>query len=197
MQNKILTIAWDIDDVLNELMKEWFEKLWKPEHPEYKIDYKDIIKNPPHELLGVSKEEYLSSLDKFRLNKYSELKPISEISEWFKSYGDKCRHIALTSTPLITSSISAEWVIRNYGIWIRTFHFIPSHREGVIIPQYDKTKGEYLLLNKADIIVEDSEENIQSAKKVGVEGIIFPRPWNSGKDTVNEMLLKINKLLQI
>lgn len=195
MENKILTIAWDIDDVLNELMKEWFNE-WRQQYPECKVDYKDITKNPPHELLGISKEEYLASLDKFRLNKYSELKPIPEILNWFKNHGDKYRHIALTSTPLKTASISAEWVIRNYGIWIRTFHFIPSRREGVIIPEYDKTKGEYLFNNKADAIIEDSEENIQSAEKAGVKGIIFSRPWNGGKDTIIEMLLKINKLLQ-
>lgn len=196
MKNKISTIAWDIDDVLNELMREWF-KTWKAKHPECKIDYKDITENPPHELLGVSKEDYLASLDKFRLNKFSEMRPIPEVLNWFEKYGDKCRHIALTSTPFITASISAEWVIRNYGKWIRTFHFIPSYREGIIIPQYDKTKGDYLKNNKSDMIIEDSEENIQSAEKAGVRGIIFPRPWNNGKDSIGEMLLKINKLLKI
>ncbi|MBU2540184.1 hypothetical protein KJ786_03425 [Patescibacteria group bacterium] len=197
MKNKTFTIAWDIDDVLNELMKEWFEKLWKLEHPECKVDYKDILKNPPHELLGVSKEEYLASLDEFRRSKYFELKPIPEVLDWFSKYGDRCRHIALTSTPFATASISAEWVIRNYGKWIRTFHFIPSHREGIIIPQYDKNKGEYLGYNKVDFFVDDSLENIQSVEAFGIKTITFPRPWNNNKNSLKETFLKINKLLQI
>lgn len=196
MENKMLTIAWDIDDVLNELEREWF-KSWKFEHPQCEVSYENLTKNPPYELLGVSKEEYLASLDKFRLNKYSELKSIPEVLEWFKKYGDKCRHIALTSTPLVTAPLSAGWVIKNYGAWIRTFHFIPSYRQGVIIPEYDKTKGEYLISNKADMLVEDSEENIKSTRETGVEGVIFPRPWNNGKGSIEEMLLKINKLLKI
>ena len=188
----MLTIAWDIDDVLNELMKEWFEKGWNVKHPECKLDYEDLTKNPPHELLGVKKEEYLASLDEFRLNNFSALKPIPEVMDWFLKYGDKCRHIALTSTPLTTAPLSAEWVIRNYGKWIRTFHFIPSPRDGIIIPEYDKTKGEYLAHNKADIIVEDSEENIISAEKAGVKGVLFARPWNSGKNSIEETLYEIS-----
>jgi len=197
MENKILTIAWDIDDVLNELMREWFEKEWKPNHPECKINYEELVKNPPHETLGVPKEEYLASLDKFRISSYSKLKPIPEVLDWFKKYGDKCRHIALTSTPFRTSSISAEWLIRNFGAWIRTFHFIPSYREGVIIPKYDENKGEYLkYIKNVNAIVEDSMKNIQSAEEIGVKGVIFSRPWNNGSDSINEMLDKITKLIE-
>ena len=29
-EEKVLTIVWDVDDVLNGLMREWFEREWKP-----------------------------------------------------------------------------------------------------------------------------------------------------------------------
>ena len=27
------TIAWDVDDVLNDCMRTWFERTWLPAHP--------------------------------------------------------------------------------------------------------------------------------------------------------------------
>ncbi len=191
-----ITIAWDIDDVLNELEHEWFIHGWKAEHPLCKLEYEDLKKNPPHEIIGATKEEYLASLDRFRFSSYSKLKPIPEMLNWFKEHGHKCRHIALTSTPLATAPLSAEWLVKHFGTWIRTFHFIPSSRAGVVIPKYDSGKGEYLKYSeKVQYLVEDSEENITGAEKVGVKGILYPRPWNNGKGDANDMLAKLTEIV--
>ena len=71
----MITICWDVDDVLNNLMEAWFCFFKLDSNKDINIDYNDIIKNPPDELLGITKKEYLDSLDYFRVNYYSLLPP--------------------------------------------------------------------------------------------------------------------------
>ena len=37
------TIVWDVDDVLNDLMRDWLTQWWMPAHPETKIDYENFL----------------------------------------------------------------------------------------------------------------------------------------------------------
>lgn len=190
----MLTIAWDVDDVLNNLMNVWFEKKWKIEHPECNLKYSEIIENPPHKLLGVSKEGYLTSLDEFRLsNRYRRMQPLPELKNWFLRYGKFFRHIAVTAVPIHAAYVSAEWLLRHFGRWIRTFHFVPSIRKGLRTPRYDKTKKDFLQwLGKVDIFIDDNEANICGCEKIGIKGILFPRPWNSSRLSTREVLEIIN-----
>lgn len=187
------TIAWDIDDVLNELMLLWFERKWKIEHSECDLNYSAITENPPHKILGVSKEEYLTSLDEFRLSiHYRKMRPIAEVKNWFLKYGKLFRHIAITATPLRSAYISANWTLRHFGSWIRTFHFVPSIRKGVGMPKYDISKKDFLRwFGKVDIFIDDNERNIQDSAILGIKGILFPRPWNKSKLTVSQTLAMI------
>lgn len=186
----MLTIGWDVDDVLNNLMRDWLNKEWLPKHAGCHLKYQDIKINPPHKLLSVTRNEYLESLDSFRLTKlYRKMKPVKDVLEWFRSHGTSYRHIAITSVPKIAASSSAGWVFNNFGEWIRTFHFVPSRREGQNIPQYDNDKAGYLKwLNKVDIFVDDNEENIKGAQILGIKCILCPRPWNTGAGSISELL---------
>lgn len=191
------TIAWDVDDVLNDLMRVWFEDFWRPKHPQLELNYEAIKINPPQELLSVSKEEYLASLDDFRLSGlYAKLEPIGEVKEWFEINGAKYRHVALTRVPVAVSNISAMWVMKNFGKWIRSFHFIPSYRKGENPPVYDESKGAYLnYFGKADLLIDDTMENIETAEKARVKTLVFPRPWNNSKMTINIMLDEILRVV--
>lgn len=191
------TIAWDVDDVLNDLMRVWFEGRWLKEHPGCAIRYEDITENPPHELLGASRTEYLHSLDEFRLSEeFQKMSPLPEIKKWFLKYGPHFRHVVLTATPLVAAPASSAWVMRHFGEWIRTFHFIPSKRNGQNIPEYDETKADFLKwLGKADVLVDDNEENLQGAEKLGLKCVLIPRPWNRGKIGLTEALGTISGLL--
>lgn len=186
----MVTIAWDIDDVLNELMRFWFQEKWIAEHPKVRLKYDEIKENPPHRLLGVSKEEYLTSLDEFRLSiQYRKMQPNPLVKDWFLHYGKFFRHIAITSVPIHAAYVSAEWVLRHFGIWIRTFHFVPSVRKGLKVPEYDKNKKDFLRwLSKAGIFIDDNEANIQDCRNLGIRGILFPQPWNRSKLTIAETL---------
>ena len=48
----LTTVFWDVDDVLNDLMKEWldFYRLTSG----IKMDYDQLTANPPHKLFGIS-----------------------------------------------------------------------------------------------------------------------------------------------
>ena len=189
------TIIWDVDDVLNDLMREWLEKHWLFLHPECKIQYDDLTENPPHNILGITIEDYRKSLDDFRGNRGSEMLPVPDVYDWFKSSGSKFRHIALTAVPLSLAHISAAWVYKYFGTWIRSFNIVPSPRSTDPQFDYDQTKKEYLMwLKKGDIFVDDNLINIAGAKDLGIEAVIMPRPWNKTYGSIREMLrlLKYN-----
>ena len=193
----MISIVWDVDDVLNDLMHCWLDNKWLPEHLDCQVTFEQITQNTSEQIINASKEEYLLSLDNFRLSKaYFEMKPNPEILAWFKKYGEKARHVALTSVPIKAAHISANWVMKNFGRWIRSFNFIPSSRAGEQIPEYDCSKADYLKwLNKIDVLVEDNEQNIREAEKLGIKGILVRRPWNKSNLTLKDALVEINKII--
>ena len=134
------TIIWDIDDVLNNLMEAWFKTEWLKNYPKSEIKYSDLKLNPPFSILGIDKEEYLISLDKFRTENFHKLKPNPIIMEWFKEKGFQFRHVALTSVPLSCADISAKWLFNHFGSWFRSFNVIPSPRSTDPFNFYDKSK---------------------------------------------------------
>ena len=193
----MLTIAWDVDDVLNELMRTWLDVWWRPQHPGCMLNYEDIKKNPPHELLGVERDEYLQSLDEFRLSgHYEQLQPNPKVLEWFKKHGSSFRHIAVTSVPRVAAPVSASWVIRHFGDWIRTFHFVPSPRRSEILPEYDTTKADYLKwLNRVNILIDDNEHNVTDLTITGIQYFLISRPWNSSSLRMEDLLYTLSRLV--
>ena len=190
----MLTIAWDIDDVLNDLMRVWFEEWWKPRNVDCVLNYEDLTENPPHRLLQIAHEEYLKSLDAFRLSgSYEGMHPDREVLEWFKKNGLSFQHMALTAVPRIAAPISASWVFKHFGNWIRSFHFVPSARPGDIHTPYEKTKGDYLnWLKRVDIFIDDQRGNIQKARNLPIQYLMPSRPWNSGGKKMAEILSALN-----
>lgn len=187
------TIAWDIDDVLNDLMRVWLDEWWRPAHPECQVTYEEIVANPPHEILGVTLGEYLASLDAFRLSAcFAQLLPRPEIMAWFEKHGAGYRHLALTAVPLRCAPGSAAWVLRYFGRWIRSFHVIPSPRSDERIPNYDRSKEEFLRRVKGiDALIDDQAGHVAGAEQVGVRGLLFPAPWNGSRERVADLLQQL------
>jgi hypothetical protein len=175
------TIVWDVDDVLNELMREWFTLCWVPDHGDQRITYEDIRENPPHQILGMSRQEYLASLDRFRLSEYAaNMYPKPSLIKWFETYGNEFHHVALTATPLKSASKSAAWVMRHFGTWIRSYNFIPSMREHECLRVFHASKEDFLRWwGKADILVDDHPVNLTGAASLGIRAVCMPQPWNS------------------
>jgi hypothetical protein len=183
------TIVWDVDDVLNDLMHDWFEGAGRALATRPGVSYSDLRSNPPHEVLGVPRETYLASLDRFRQTGYSEVAPLPESRSWFVSHGHRAHHVALTAVPLPAAHLSAEWVIRHYGEWIRTFAFAPSRFAGPARPDA-VTKTEYLhWLGKTGVYVDDREENVSAVESLGFRAIVMPRPWNRARDEPRQAAL--------
>jgi len=176
------TIAWDIDDVLNDLMAEWFAA-WKQAHPTLSLTYEAITCNPPQSLLGVSLEDYLMSLDDFRRKHYLVLKPNPDVLKWFESCGSQAHHIALSAVPADCAYLSAGWVMRHFGQWIRGFHFIPSARpQEPASTDYDQSKADFLRrVGGVDFFIDDSPKNVNEAVSAGVHSYLVSRPWNNGQ----------------
>lgn len=192
-----LTVAWDVDDVLNDLMRVWY--WWLGARTGLDLPgYDKLVANPPHEVIGMSREDYLIYLDEFRLtHAASEQHPVREVLDWFKARGDRYHHIALTATPLISAHVSAEWVMRNFGRWIRTYHFVPSPRDDDGLNEYE-TKGDALMrLGCVDVFVDDLPANCDQARALGIDTVLFPRPWNGNGRSISDALNELDDLLRI
>jgi FMN phosphatase YigB (HAD superfamily) len=183
------TIVWDVDDVLNDLMRAWFTQAWKPAHPECRISYRDLRENPPHRILGVEPCEYLDSLDAFRLSPQARsLEPNPAVLAWLRQYGDRYRHVALTARPLESAPAAAEWLFRHFGGHFRCFGVVPS-RSPAGTPHYDGQKAEFLQwLGGADYFIDDSEENVAAARRLEIPSVLYPQPWNRATFTVDDAL---------
>jgi hypothetical protein len=183
------TIVWDVDDVLNDLMRAWFESVWKPAHPESRLGYEDIIDNPPYRSLGIAKAEYLASLDAFRLSEAARrMAPNPAVLEWLRGYGGKFRHVALTARPLDAAPAAAEWVFRNFGEYFRCFGVVPS-RPSPATTLYDRDKGDFLgWLGSADFFIDDNAETLGAALKPRLRTLLYPQPWNRAVHTVGDVL---------
>lgn len=183
------TIVWDVDDVLNNLMQDWFVQNWCKSNPECSLKYTDIISNPPEECLNISFNEYIKSLDEFRLENALAMEPVPEVLEWFTQNGHNYYHIALTAVPVKCAHLSAAWVLKHFGTWIRSFNVIPSPRSTDPEVKYHKTKKDFLKWFKlADVLVDDNIFNIDGAKDLGIKTVLFPRPWNTVNLSVEEAL---------
>ena len=193
----MLTVVWDVDDVLNGLMEQWFKECWLIEHPDCKVSYAELAANPPHQSLGVTLDEYLASLDSFRkTEKASNMQPNPRALAWFRDEGKRFRHIALTARPLESAPDVAHWVMRHFGAWIRCFGLVPSRVEEDI-PIYDCSKGEYLKwLGRGDILVDDSVENCLQADSLGLKTLLYAQPWNQSTLTDDALLHELSDLAE-
>jgi hypothetical protein len=184
------TIVWDIDDVLNDLTRGWFETAWLPNHPECRLIYADLRTNPPHDVLGVPESEYLASLDRFRLSPGAVGRmPDVVLLEWFRSCGERYRHVALTARPIDTIGSAVQWLMTHFGQWFQTVGFVPSDRPGRRSCQVDRTKGDYLKwLTHADFFIDDNDENCRAAERLGIRAFLCAQPWNGSRTNMKDIL---------
>jgi hypothetical protein len=175
----LITLVWDVDDVLNDLTRRWLEDAWRPAHPDADVAYADLTRQSPAALLGVAETEYLASLDDFRARRYAALDPDPEVLGWFTARGADFRHVALTATPMRHAPAVAAWVLGHFGPWIRAFAVLPSPRPGESLPVYDRDKGGVLAwLGVGDVFIDDSPANVAAVAARGVRTVLAPRPWN-------------------
>lgn len=185
------TIAWDIDDVLNNLTETWLETEWLPRKADCRrVRYQELSANPPHGLIGVSKAVYLESLDRFRQSETAaRMQPEKILTGWFRAHGDRYRHIALTARPRASVIPAIEWVMRHFGEWFQSFSYVPSERAGQSSRQPDRSKADYLAwLEKVDFFIDDQPENCLAAERLGIRVFLLKQPWNRSPLTLKDIL---------
>jgi len=196
-----MLILWDVDDVLNQLMDEWLS-FWKNSQPHETpaTQISQITKNPPNQILGISIEEYLASLDEFRNSDLGRnLSPNPKVLHWFEEFGDKYVHFALTARPKETMPTQAAWIYEHFGKWIHSVVSVNPSRPGLECSGHRvfSNKASFVQwLDKPTVLIDDSEENIRTAKEHCQTVLLFPQPWNSSNQTAEELLLKLNQVPQ-
>ena len=183
-------LVWDVDDVLNSLMRIYVER-GLPDGAR-RIPYAGITVNPPHELLEITRDEYLVSLDRVRAAGFYDLPPRSEVSEFFAEYGSRFDHAVLSAVPMRFMPDSAAWVLHHFGRWIQNLFFIPSPRpEQKTASQLFATKAEAMaFLGRRAVLIDDSPANVGAVAKAGGRARLFPAPWNEGAKMSAEYFLK-------
>jgi hypothetical protein len=184
-------IIWDLDDTLNELMKEWL--VWRSSDAPVNataVDFASIRENPPHRLLHMDLRDYLASLDRFRNSSAArEMRPVQLVAEWFEKHGFAFEHHVVTARPVATVPAAAEWVFRHFGRWVRHFHFTPARRANEDVPDSGASKRDIISqFSRADFFVDDSADNLEAARGLVGQVLLVPQPWNGGGGTIAEVL---------
>ncbi len=174
-------LIWDVDDVLNELMCFWLDG-GLPKSVR-RLPFSSLTENPPDELLGLSRREYLESLDAYRAGPHYRQAPRKEILAFFQKHGVCFRHIVLSSVPMRFAGRSADWVLSHFGQWIQNCLFVPSPRPDFKMEsQFFSSKAEALaLLEKEAVLIDDSPLHVDEAGKTGASAFLFPAPWNENR----------------
>jgi hypothetical protein len=186
-------VVWDVDDVLNELTSAFLATTeLMPMLGSCASEAEEYVLSS-----GISRIEYLASLDRFRLDHYDELTVNPQVLSWFTSQGADYDHLALSMTPMLAAPKVASWVLSHLGTWIRGFMFVPSPRESWPNPLPPQTKGDFLRRLAAPVVfVDDSLGNIKDAQTAGFLSLRFPTLWNGG-GTYKEFTAKLDESLQL
>lgn len=188
-------VAWDVDDVLNPLMRRWLEGFERTTGRV--IPYDSLHANPPLAATGLSLDEYLASLDAFRRDHYASLEPSPLALEWFEAEGARTRHVAVTATPLRAASTSTDWVLRHFGRWVEHVHVVPSPRPDDPTPNPPPDKG--ALLARMDgplVLVDDSPAQVAGARARGLHALLYPQPWNGSEESAVDVMRELSRLVR-
>jgi hypothetical protein len=176
----VLTLIWDVDDVLNDLMKQWAKAL--------RIPYAYLRSNPPHEILGMRLPEYLESLDKFR-ECGVRLTPNPRIRAWLSRHGLLVRNVALSSVPTKFRNSMDLWIFENFGQWIKSFIVAPG-------PRGAPDKREALSWFGLDcVLIDDLSRHVETAKELGLRSELWPQPWNESALSERETLARLTRIV--
>ena len=171
-------LVWDVDDVLNELLRLWLSV--ENAGTGRDIPFSALTENPPDRILGISRREYLDSLDAYRAGDHYRQPPREEIMAFFRMHGARFRHLVLSAVPIRFSGRSADWVLTHFGPWIQNCLFVPSPRQDFPLQsQLFSSKAEAMAwIGRGAVLIDDSPLHVNETMKTGASGLLFPAPWN-------------------
>jgi len=190
--------VWDVDDVLNPLMRDWLEYQKQLGSVCSKFEYADLINPDFSETLGWPRQKFLFALDEFRLKFQRRLEPNKLIKNWFRqNQAMNVKHVALTATPRTVSDVSRDWVSQNFGEFVDDFHLAPSARDTDLLPR--KRKQDFYMEFKAEyrevIAIDDRPDNLNDARDAGISILCWPQPWNGSLLDSESTLKELSKMI--
>jgi hypothetical protein len=193
--NKKPIIIWDFDDVLFPLTENWFNQVGAGMQSRI-TRYEEVTVNPPLELMGLSLDDYLGSLDSFRLSDFAQtIKPKKVIQNWFAVYGSAYENEVLTARPLHTLEAAKTWLANYFPNYFSGFGFVPSARPGVDISGYPKSKRAFLEAEnmRPQYFIDDKAETVADISAMGgIHAILYPAPWNAARSLSSDPNILIN-----
>ncbi len=167
-------MAWDVDDVLNDLSAAWASHEG--------LDWKSARGGSPKEMassLGIPEDEYLASLDRFRREEYRFLSPNPFIRDWLSQAAGSVRSVAITRTPIRTAGQVSRWVFETYGHLIQGYFVALSpRREDPVNTTYESKADVVRRIVGVVALVDDQPANF-SDLPVTCAALEYPRAWNS------------------
>jgi hypothetical protein len=188
-------ILWDLDDTLNPLIRSWLSWVARLKRKTEIPTYSMIQENPPHNHFGMTLNDFLESLDRFRVSTEAFSMPVDpDVLGWFNAHGHRFDHHVLTARPHFNVNAGADWVFRNLGIWIRHFHFVPAKRPESCLPDAGSSKAAFIrhLGASFDYFLDDTDINFLGTEECVNRCLLVPQPWNSQRLTMSEILSQIH-----
>ena len=137
------------------------------------------------EALGVEKSEVWARISKAGTKWWAELEP----HPWARSFYEELSRIdevVILSSPSHIPAAAAGKVK-----WMKSFF-------GGNFRQYILTKRKDLLAKPGDVLIDDTNKNVDKFNQNGGNGILFPRPWNRARKDSHRAVDKVlNTLTQL
>ena len=150
----------DLDDVLNCFTEYCLERMGSTTKLSEVLE-RDIVK---YSGLGLSAQEFW---DRVPYEVWSDC-PKSELFDFTIKFA--VGFAGESNVFILTSPVDGPGCIEGKISWIEKYWPFPG--------QYIITKHKHLLAGPDRLLIDDSVDNINSFRKGGGIGILFPRPWN-------------------
>ncbi|MFH0715161.1 MAG: HAD hydrolase-like protein [Candidatus Diapherotrites archaeon] len=191
-----MRIAFDLDEVVSETVKEWaefhnrkFGTHWKLEHLH---DY-DLWK-----VWGGSQDEYLQEWVEFwKSAHFDSVAPVQGAVEGLKELRKKHELHIITSRSTPVREKTMEWIGKHFPGTFAGVHLVGKDNYAGYVNQ----KWEICHQIKADWMVEDRFYHARTCAEHGIPVLLLSRPWNAKKelpknvyrvDSWNEIVQKLD-----
>lgn len=168
-----LTIAVDIDDVLFPFIVGVAEFYNQRHGANLKVD--DYNNYNIVEVWGCSLDDARKIVDEFLASDHGHLAPIEGSIAAVNQLKKHFRVVSLTARNDIFEVGTTTWLKQHFPDLFDGIYFAGSQHDG----RPFRKKGEICREIGADILIDDSPDNLASAVEHGVDGVLFgKRPWS-------------------